>query len=307
MNKSPMNDSPMNHVSKDIQVTRENELCRVLFPAMASDCEVLIDTQDLALAWRLGSLAQQEALRIEWKFSRYRDDNPVYRINHSGGNKIEVDDETAALLDFSATLWQLSDGRFDITSGVLRKVWRFDGSDRVPTPEAVKALMSRIGWQKVSWDKPCLSLPEGMEIDFGGIGKEYAVDKVFGILAAAWGGAFLVNFGGDIRAKGPRNNQQNWQVGIEQVTEAETPWVELANSALATSGDSRRYLLKDGIRYCHILDPQTGWPVKNTPRSVTTIAPTCVEAGMHSSLAMLMGTEAEEYLQEQSVPHFVLR
>ncbi len=291
----------------EIQLARENGLCRVQFPAMASDCEVLIDTRDESLAKRLGCIAQQEALRIQQKFSRYRDDNLVYRINHSGGNSIGVDEETASLLDFAETLWQISEGRFDITSGVLRQAWHFDGSDGVPTPEAVNALMNRIGWQKVRWEKPYFTLPEGMEIDFGGIGKEYAVDKVFGLLIAEWDGALLVNFGGDLRVRGPRQNQQNWQVGIEQVSEDNTPWIELTNGALATSGDSRRYLIKDGIRYSHILNPRTGWPVKNTPKSVTTIAPTCVEAGMYSSLAMLMGAEAEVFLQEQEVRHFVIR
>lgn len=291
-----------------LQLTQMPDYCRISYPAMASICELLIDTDNPSLALELGELARAETQRIEHKFSRYRDDNIVARINSAEGQAVSVDDETASLLDFAETLWKLSEGRFDITSGVLRQIWHFDTSGNVPSPEQVSALLDRIGWAKVRWQAPKLTLAAGMEIDFGGIGKEYAVDKVSDLLRHEWNGALLVNFGGDLRATGPRQNGKGWQIGIEKIqsTDPQT-FIELTDGGLATSGDQKRFLEKDGQRYCHILDPRTGWPVSNAPHSVTTVAPTCLQAGMLSSLAMLMGSDAEAFLDEQDVRYWSLR
>jgi len=295
-------------MTPEFQLTLHANHCRITFPAMASLCEVLLDTTDTQLALTLGELARDEAQRIEQKFSRYRDDNAVWAINHSHGKPVTVDEETAAMMGFAETLWHLSEGRFDVTSGVLRRAWRFDGSDNVPDERDIRALLPLIGWQQVIWQSPQVTLPEGMEIDFGGIGKEYAVDKVFEQLRQRWNGALLVNFGGDLRAHGPRGDGQPWQVGVEQViADQPTKVISLTEGGLATSGDARRFLLKDGVRYSHILDPRSGWPVADAPRSVTTIAPTCLQAGMLSSLAMLMGSDAEAYLDHQKVRYWSLR
>src|SRR5690242_6456362 len=111
------------------------------FTAMASPCEILVDADDIATAERALALAAGEAWRIERAFSRYRDDNIVHRINHAGGRPIEVDAETAQLLDYAVTCHAVSDGLFDITSGALRRVWRFDGTSRVPSAAAVRAVL----------------------------------------------------------------------------------------------------------------------------------------------------------------------
>ena len=285
-----------------LQLTQLDSYSRILFPAMASPCELLLDTTDLEPALRLGRMAQAETRRIESKFSRYRDDNPVYRINHAAGAAVEVDAETADLIDFAAQLHELSEGRFDITSGLLRRVWTFDGSDRLPSADAVAALLPLIGWEKVHWQRPFLQLPQGMEIDLGGIGKEYAVDKVFGLVKAQFDGAFLVNFGGDLRGHGPRADGSPWQVGVEEIQSREgLERIELNEGALATSGDSQRFLLKDGVRYSHILDPRSGWPVRDAPHGITVYAPTCVQAGVFSTLALMMGADAESFLRDQNV------
>lgn len=292
----------------ELQLTQNKDHCRVSFPAMASLCEILIDSQDTQLALTLGHLARDEAQRIERKFSRYRDDNIVAQINSSQGHPIAVDEEMALMLSFATTLWELSDGRFDITSGVLRKVWTFDGSDRLPTEQQVAEVQQRVGWEKVQWHPPTLTLPAGMEIDLGGIGKEYAVDKVSELLAQHWDGSILVNFGGDLRCNLARRSGSGWQVGIEKVHANDTQtFVELKDGGLATSGDQRRFLQKDNVRYSHILDPRNGWPITTAPHSITTIAPTCLQAGMFSSLAMLMGSDAETFLNKQSIRFWSIR
>lgn len=279
------------------------------FQAMGSPCEILFEGVSEAEADRLGALAEAEARRIEHKFSRYRQDNILFEINHSHQNPVTLDEETSRLFDFADQLYRLSEGRFDITSGVLRRVWNFDGSDRIAAPDAVTALLPLIGWEKVRWQPPVLTLPEGMEVDMGGIGKEYAVDAVFGLLGALTAAPLLVNFGGDLRCRGPRSGGEAWLIGIEN-PDAEgdaLQMLSLKDGGVATSGDARRFLLKDGVRYGHILNPKTGWPVSGAPRSVTVVAGTCTEAGMLSTLAMLAGPEAENFLEAQQVRHQLVR
>ena len=290
-------------------LVRRDDLWGGGFAAMASPCEILVDVPRRRTAARLLEVARGEARRIERKFSRYREDSVVHRIHTSGGQPLEVDAETAALLDFAGRCHRLSGGKFDITSGVLRRAWRFDGSDRLPAAEAVEAIRPLIGWEKVRWAPPALALPEGMEIDLGGVGKEYAVDRVHALLAAETEAPFLVNFGGDLRASGPRSGNRPWRVGIDDPRAEGAPIrvVDLHRGALATSGDARRFLERDGVRYSHVLDPRTGWPVAGAPRSVTIAAPTCTEAGMLATFAMLQGPGAEAFLEAEGARYWCVR
>ena len=279
------------------------------FTAMASPCEVLVDGDDEGRAGLALRLAEAEAQRIERAFSRYRAGNIVDRINRARGRPVAVDQETALLIDYAAACHASSDGRFDITSGVLRRVWRFDGSDRVPDAEAVRAVLQLVGWHRVTWRDRTLAMPAGMEIDFGGIGKEYAVDRAASLIAAAIPDPFLVNFGGDLFASGPRRNGRAWGVGLDdpdRTGEAAIERIDLPRGGLATSGDARRFVLHQGRRLGHILDPRTGWPVEGAPRSVTVVAATCVEAGTLSTLACLEGPNAAAFLEQQGVPHRIV-
>ena len=276
---------------------------------MASPCEVLIDTDDCTAAELLAILARDEALRIERKFSRYLEGNLVHRINHAHGQPVTLDEEAAALIDYAAACHDGSDGRFDITSGVLRRVWTFDGGDRVPDDAAVRDVLRLVGWSRVRWQKPVLTLPEGMEIDLGGIGKEYAVDRAAALIAARSDDAILVNFGGDLFASAPRRGHRAWGVGLDDPSRSGAAVLgafDLSAGALATSGDARRFVMHHGRRLGHILDPRTGWPVEGAPRAVTVLGHTCLEAGTLATLAMLQGPHAAEFLAAQGVQHWVL-
>lgn len=280
------------------------------FIAMGSPCELLVNTRNEQEARALAACVSAEAWRIEDKFSRYLPGNIVDRINSSAGRPVELDDETASLIDFAATLYDMSDGRFDITAGVLRQAWTFDGSDNVPSDTEVAATMDRVGWEKISWSRPHLALGKDMEIDLGGIAKEYAVDKAAAIATTETDAALLVNFGGDLVATGAPEGTQGWQVGVDSPDRSPTVsprMIRLKNGGLATSGDARRYLLKDAIRYSHILDPTTGWPVQGAPHAITVAADTCTQAGMLATLAMLRGDSAEAFLSEQDARYWVTR
>ncbi len=287
-----------------MDLTRVDDYCVGRFAAMASPCEVLVDSTHLARVRAAVRAAESEALRIERKFSRYRNDGIVHRINHAGGKPVRVDAETAQVIDYAAHCYELSDGRFDITSGALRRVWTFDGSDRVPSEEAIRVVLEHVGWHRATWNNPVLTLPAGMEIDLGGIGKEYAVDRAAARVAGEIDDAFLVNFGGDLFASGPRRGDEPWHVGVddpERTGDAVLYRIALRSGALATSGDARRYVVHRGRRLGHILDPTTGWPVAGAPRSVSVVAGTCVEAGTLATLAYLRGPGAREFLDAQGV------
>ena len=279
------------------------------FRAMATPCDVRLESDDGALALAVGYAVETEARRIETKFSRYRSDSVIGQINELAGRRLEVDAETAHLLDFADKCFEVSDGLFDITSGVLRRIWQFDGSDRIPSRTAIEAATELVGWRKVDWNGSFITLPQGMELDLGGIAKEYAVDKALGAVRQITALPALVNFGGDLRVSGLRRNGVRWKVAIESVDAhgQVAALLELADGAIATSGDARRFLLKDGVRYGHILNPKTGRPVKHAPRSVTVAAATCVEAGMIATLAVLQGKRAEAFLKDQSARAWCIR
>ncbi|MFO1367645.1 MAG: FAD:protein FMN transferase [Marinagarivorans sp.] len=299
--------NPLGHPPPEL-TQQPGPLWQLRFNAMASPCEVLLDAPDLNQA-QLTALCEQlvcETWRIEHKYSRYQTGNIIHTLNQAQGQKVLVDAETQQLLAFADTCFQLSGGLFDITSGILRRLWRFKGDQPVPTPEQIQALLPLIGWQKCLWDGHYLQIPAGAEIDLGGIGKEYAADKALQLLVQATQGqpaAFLVNFGGDIAASGPRTCAAPWQVGLkrgEQVVH-----IPLVKGGIATSGDSHRFIWHQGVKLSHILNPHTGWPVTGGPSTVTVFAHNCTQAGMLATFALLHGSGAEEFLSQQNCTYIL--
>lgn len=277
---------------------------------MASRCEVRAWARAEADARHWADAAIAEVRRIEAKFSRYLPDSVVSAINRSAGAEaVTVDDETAALLDFGAELHGVSGGLFDLTSGVLRRAWDFKAA-RVPQQSVLDTLLPQVGWEHVRWVKPFVQLPRaGMEIDFGGIGKEYAADRAAAALAAAGGEHALVNLGGDIRIVGAQPGDAAWRLGVQDPRgEAgkAIATLDVAAGAMATSGDYERFFEKNGRRYCHLLDPRSGWPVDYW-RSVSVLAPVCAAAGACATVAMLQPVEkALAFLAAQGVRYLAI-
>ena len=276
------------------------------FFAMASNCEVIIETQNLSIANSITEIVFNEVLRIQQKFSRYREDNILFKINQSHNNKIKVDKETSLILDFIDQVYSLSEGLFDVSSGILRKVWNFDGSSNIPTKSSVKELLKNIGWNKVKWNNPFIRLAKGMELDFGGFGKEYATDKAIELIKLKYDIPVMVNLGGDLRVTKNKNNNKYWEIIIENINLDKEQYIfKLEDGAVVTSGDSKRFLLKDNIRYSHILNPFTGWSVINAPRTITVGEKTCLEAGFLATLAILKENLAEKFLKEQKIKYYI--
>ena len=282
---------------------------------MASPCEVIIQSTDKQLALQLGNIVADEVWRIEDKYSRYDQNSVCSLINTKAGQSVPIDKETYLLLNFAKQCYQLSDGLFDISSGVLRKSWVFDGSDNLPSNAKVSAALKLVGWRKINFDQQQITLAKNMEIDFGGIGKEYAVDRAIILAKQLTDKPVLVNLGGDLAVTCSRQNNANWQVAIEHPDFDSTAnhgkpadmIVSLKQGSLATSGDARRFLMKDGKRYGHILNAKSGWPIDHAPRSITVVAPQCIQAGILATLALLQGIDAEHFLTEQDIKFWVRR
>ena len=288
---------------KTYSLTRTVSHWLVQFTAMASPCEVLIACEKATDAERLALLAYSETSRIERKFSRYRDDSAVAQINRGNGQPVAIDDETFQLLTYAGECYALTDGLFDITSGILRRAWTFDGREVRSDQGSIDRLLELVGWEKVELTTSAITLLPGMQIDLGGVGKEYAVDRVASLLYTALPVPLLVNFGGDLRAICPPMINHRWDIGVEATDQPNRPvgLIELSHGGVATSGVSYRHCFVNGKRLGHILNPLTGWPVENAPKSVTVLADTCTEAGLLTTTAMLHGDAAEDFLKAQGV------
>ena len=277
---------------------------------MASEHELQLWSDDEVRARRAADAAIADVLRIEAKYSRYREDSVTTRINSRAGRRpVAIDGETAALLSYADRCHRQSGGRFDITSGVLRRVWDFRlRPPRLPASAAILAATALIGWDRVEWSDRHVRLPQaGMEIDFGGIGKEYAADRAATICTEQGIANGLVNLGGDVRAIGPQPEGKPWRVGIRHPRrEADAiATVLLATGAVATSGDYERFFEIDGKRYCHILDARTGQPVTHW-QSISVLSSLCVVAGSCATIAMLLAGDAEDFLRGQGLPYVVV-
>jgi thiamine biosynthesis lipoprotein len=277
------------------------------FRAMGTDCALHIYASNNAIAATAVALAHAEAERIELKYSRYDSKSLVSAINQAGaaGTSIEVDEETGSLLDYAFACYAKSDGLFDITAGILRQCWDFS-SRELPAKEALEALLPRIGLRKLDWRPPvlCFRRP-GMEIDLGGIGKEYAVDQLGTLLRNFGIRHGLVDLGGDMTVLGPHPDGRPWSIGLRNPRHPDdvVTNVVMRRGAIATSGDYERCIEIDGRRYGHILDPETGWPVAGLA-SVTVLAASCLVAGSVATIAMLKGREGLPWLKSLGVPYF---
>lgn len=276
------------------------------FTAMGGPCD--IDVVGVERPEKLIDLAIAEVRRIETKYSRYISSSIVQQINNNAGsNWLRCDSETLGLLDYANTLYEQSEGLFDITSGVLRKIWNFK-EKKIPTEEGLSQVLPLINWQNVERKGDEVRLKNvGMEIDIGGFGKEYAVDRVAGLFLKSGVTSALINFGGDVRALGNKPDGAAWQIGIQDPRQFEQCFATLALSqgALATSGDYEKFFEIEGKRYCHIFNPKTGFPVSFW-RSITVLSGVTAASGAITTIAMLMQKHGLDYLKKSEFPFLAI-
>ncbi|WP_420853490.1 FAD:protein FMN transferase [Shewanella insulae] len=288
--------------------------------AMASRCEFLAHPKQAGSKAQGGQSvservaqafdrAMAEVKRIEAKYNRFSESSVLTQLNCGAGDWQAIDEETLGLLRFAEHCYRLSQGKFDITAEPVLALWPFGVGESVTTPSdsQIEAALAHVGFERLIIEDNHLFLPYGMGIDLGGIAKEYAADRAIEVLTGELPEYdLLVNLGGDMIAS--PGCERPWQIGIEDphALDSAARVVTLKSGALATSGHSRRYLLHQGKRYGHIIDPGTGYPIIGAPLSVSVFAPQCVVAGMLATLAMLQGEEAESFLAGQGTMHHII-
>jgi thiamine biosynthesis lipoprotein len=267
---------------------------RLEFKALGTNCAILfrLDDEHKALCFAADALAWLGA--FEAKFSRYRPDSIVSRVNAAAGaDWIAVDSEMEHLLKLADDLHRRTNGAIDPTMLPLLRVWDWKTvHQKLPERSEVKAALALTGWGTVEVQPGAVRLPvAGMGLDFGGFGKEYAVDYLAKIARESGISDALIDLGRDVFASGGNGQHPFWHVGIEDGLKPGQCWGGLAVSdrAVASSGDYTRHFMHQGVRYGHILDPRSGWPVANGIRAVTVCAFSCLEAGIYSTAVCILG------------------
>ena len=271
------------------------------FRPMGSDCEFQLCFGGGSDSQFIFKCLQDELERLESKYSRFRKDSLLSQINL--GKEVNIDNETISLLEHAFNCFEQSEGLFDVTAGRLNSLWDFK-KKKVPSQEEISYALSVTDFSKVSWNNGILSMPAGMNVDFGGIVKEYAADTL-AVLAKKFGVRYgLINLGGDIAIVGNKPDGIAWKVGITDPrgTETEIASIDIYSGGLATSGDYKRYFIYEGKRYSHILNPKTGFPCAGL-RAVSIAANLCTVAGSIATIAMLKDeSEAIKWLNDLGVP-----
>ncbi len=267
---------------------------RVGFQAMGTWCEITLHAASRGAADRFIPAAIEWVAAFETKYSRFLPDSLISRINAAAGQEwVTTDPETDQLFGLCSELFFLTRRAFDPTALPLIRLWNWKAQPFVlPTDAAIQQARELTGWNKIQRRPGGIFLPKnGMCIDLGGVGKEYAVDRVVQLAAEFGVRDVLVNFGQDIHAAGTPPSLPAWHVGLEDPKKPGSCWggVAARDLAVATSGDYLRKHEHNGRRYGHILDPRTGYPVDNGCRAVTVLAPTCTVAGILSTTAFILG------------------
>ena len=264
------------------------------FKALGTNCSIKFRLTDDRTALTFAAAALEWIGKFEAKFSRFRPDSVISRINEAaGGGWVEVDDEVEHLFKLADDLHRRTNGILDPTLLPLQRIWNWKTSHpTLPAKTEVKAALDLTGWAKVERRPGAVRLPhKDMGLDLGGYGKEYAVDYLARMARQNGITDALIDLGRDVFAMGGNGRHPFWHIGIEDGCHPGTCWGGLAVSdhAVSASGDYARYFIHQGTRYGHILDPRTGWPVSNGMRAVTVIAPSCLEAGVYSTAVFVLG------------------
>jgi len=279
-------------------------LRKLSFAALGTTCEVQYAApggEAQAGAFERAAVAWVAA--FEAKYSRFRFDSLVSRINAAAGRAwVEVDAEMEGLLKLCDTLLFMTQGVLDPTLLPLIRIWNYKAEQpRIPTPAEIAAARALVGWKKVQRAPGKIFLPvAGMALDFGGFGKEYAVDVVAQLALDHGIANALIDFGHDLRALGTPPGRPAWHIGLEdpQKPGAASASVGVTGKGVASSGDYLRCFVVGGKRFGHIVDPRTGWPVANGCTQATVIAGTCLQAGVLSTTAFVLGVpQGVEFIQ----------
>lgn len=269
---------------------------RLEFLAMGTTCRVDFAATSERAAREFRQALTQWVAEFECRYSRFLPDSLLSRINAAAGREaVPIDAETAGLLGLCDWYHWLTRGVFDPSSLPLQQLWDYHRPRaQLPSDDERARARALVNWKNVRHDGDSAFLPvAGMAIDLGGIGKEYAVDRVVDMARERGLTHVLVDFGHDVRACGSPPEGGPWRIGLEHPGDPGRCWAGVAVSerAVCASGNYLRYVEITGRRYGHIVDPLSGLPVANGVLSATAIAATCTEAGILSTASYILGED----------------
>lgn len=239
--------------------------------------------------------ALKECDRLEQLLSKTIEDSDVWRINHAEGQPVEVDPVTAEVIRTALAISEISEGAFDITIAPASALWDFKAeTPALPDAEALAEAASRVNWRALQLEGNTVTLPAGMMIDLGGIAKGYIGDAVRAYLENRGITSAVLAFGGNIVTIGTKPDGKPWKIGVQDI---DGPAMEsmlvlqMGGGSAVTSGNYERGFELDGVRYHHILEPATGWPVQNSLASVTILGDSSAMGDGLSTAAFVLGEE----------------
>ena len=273
---------------------------------MGSRFDITVVAEDQKAADQFIQKAENEIVRIENLISSWKPDSQISEVNRMAGKApVKVDLEVIQLIERALTLSKITDGAFDISYASMDQVWKFDGSmdERMPSQEAIRASVSKIGYQHIVLDKQAETVfleKPGMKIGFGAIGKGYAADRAKALLIKMGVASGIINASGDLTTWGRKPDQSEWMVGITNPLNKTKffSWLPLTDKAIATSGNYEKKVIINGVEYSHIIDPRTGYPVKGIS-SVSILSDSAELSDALATSVFVLGIEKGLFLIDQ--------
>lgn len=266
------------------------------FYSMGSTVELKLYSPSEELFHRIVDACVERTREIDWLFSNYRDDSILAQVNRNAGvAPVSVPGEFLRLVRTSIRYSELTEGAFDITIGTLFELWRAETkAGRLPARSRIRDALGCTGFQKIKIDEvksQVLLDGDCVRLDFGAIGKGYAVDEMVKIARENGISRGLVNFGGNIYAMDPPAGRKFWDVGVRKPGSGNKiiSKLDLVKKGVATSGDYERYFEHEGKRYSHIINPKTGWPAEDVT-SVVAVSKSATEADIFSTAVSVLGS-----------------
>lgn len=265
---------------------------------MGSRFDITVVADDQTAADEFIDLAVVEISRIEKLISSWDPNSQTSQVNNNAGIKpVSVDNELYQLIERAIKISELSDGAFDISYASIDRVWKFDGSiTAAPSQEIIANSVAKIGYKNIILDPQAHTVflkEKGMKIGFGAIGKGYAADKAKALLINMGVEAGIINASGDMNTWGTKPDGSPWLVAITNPFDKTKPYASLPihQGAVVTSGNYEKFVMIDGQRYAHIIDPRTGWPTQGI-LSTTVFAPKAELADALATAVFVMGIDA---------------
>lgn len=273
--------------TKEIPLVKQSRLI------MGTIVEIKVADKDSQKAKRAINKAFAEIEKVNSLMSTYIEESEVSILNREG--EAQVSKETLEVIRGAVKISSLSQGAFDITVKPLLDLWKRVKSERkLPTREEIEKILPLVSFNniEINGERVKFKVP-GMKIDLGGIAKGYAVDKATDALKKEGIGNALISAGGDIYVLGLRSNKEPWTIGIQHPRERNKilEKIKLTNKAVTTSGDYERYFMLNRVRYSHIVNPKTGYPVSEVPSSVSIIAQNCTLADGLATACFVLGPD----------------